>query len=192
MSSPPQSPLESPLSTSPPPPPRRARTASLQSLIDANPHYGFCAATGDALASAPSLRDLRRNSAGSRTTMGARRGSSVSAASPGVGAGAGRNGSFPIHEHEEEDLRRGRDKTGRGDGDGDGGGGGVAPKEQGGEKGDEKEHNPGWWAVTVQGLLSFWNFFTTPLVSPRSTLSLFHVLTCSYSRASASQSTCST
>ncbi|KAH8155007.1 uncharacterized protein LAJ45_00015 [Morchella importuna] len=150
----------------PSPSPRRARTASLQSLIDANPHYGFCAATGDALASAPSLKDLRRNSAGSRTAMGARRGSSVSAASPGVG-GVGRSGSFPIHEHEyeEEELGRGRaaaaaaDKDKDGDGGGGGGGGGGVV-----EKGEEeKEHNPGWWAVTVQGLLSFWKFFITPL-----------------------------
>ncbi|KAH0607882.1 uncharacterized protein H6S33_001934 [Morchella sextelata] len=152
---PPPPPLESPRSiSSSPPPPRRARTASFQSLIDANPHYGFCAATGDALASAPSLKDLRRNSAGSRTTMGGRRGSSVSAMSPGVGLP--RNESFPIHEHEEEDLRRGRVAADTADGE-------IAPL-QPQEKGEaEKEHNPGWWAVTVQGLLSFWKFFKTPL-----------------------------
>ncbi|KAI5850533.1 hypothetical protein DFP73DRAFT_508991 [Morchella snyderi] len=138
--------------SSPPPPPRRARTASLQSLIDANPHYGFCAATGDALASAPSLRDLRRNSAGSRSST-ARRGSSVSAASPGVG-GVPRHGSFPIREHEEEeDHSAVADKGDKPDGD-------VAAPQG---KGEGEEHSPGWWAVTVQGLLSFWRFFKTPL-----------------------------
>lgn len=28
----------------------------------------------------------------------------------------------------------------------------------------DEEHKPGWWAVTVQGLLAFWRFFKTPMV----------------------------
>lgn len=146
-----------------PPPVRRNRTNSItQSFLDTNPHYGICAATGDALASAPSLKTLRRNSLGSVNSGGSRgaqrRGSSISAASPGGGG--------PIREEGAQDrqpvesLVTAAEKT-------------SGEREGEGSVHEEEEHEgqPHWWAVTKSGLHAFWKWFITPLVcsliSPR-------------------------
>lgn len=92
-----------------------------------------------------------------------RRGSSVSAASPGIDM-ARRAESFPIHEEGHEEVRQPRAVDSL-----------VAAGEKvEGETGsrtvsvhEDEEVKPGWWAVTVQGLLTFWKFFITPMVCLR-------------------------
>lgn len=133
---------------------RRTRTSSFtQSILDANPHYGICAATGDALSSAPSLKDLRRNSlnsvnSGSRS-RGApqRRSSATPATSPGIDNGTGAHP--PIHEEQETavaDTPASTPATKHGD--------------------DSEEEQPHWWAVTKSGLYAFWKWSRTPMVCP--------------------------
>lgn len=119
----------------PPNPPRRSRTASFtQSILDANPHYGFCAATGDALSSAPSLKDLRRNSLSSLNSGSRPRGAphrrSSAATTPATE-------HPPIHEE-------------------------PAPPTHTTDA--DPDAQPHWWAVTKSGLHAFWTWFITPIV----------------------------
>ncbi|KAL7269883.1 hypothetical protein RUND412_007430 [Rhizina undulata] len=68
---------------------RRSRTASFsQSFINLNPRSGICAATGEVLARAPSLAELRRNSVTSVGSAGKRKNSK-----PGVDNRSNSSGS---------------------------------------------------------------------------------------------------
>lgn len=145
-----------PTPTAAPIPARRTRSSSFtQSLLDANPHYGFCAATGDALASAPSLKDLRRNSLSSINSGGRSRGasqrrvSSTPVSSPGIENGAA-GAQFPIHE-ERDAAADGPPPI-------------ADPADE--KKQEQQEAQPHWWAVTQSGLHAFWNWFITPMVCP--------------------------
>jgi len=142
---------------------RRTRTASItQSILDANPHYGVLAAAGEALAHAPSLRELRRSSIGSGNSRG-RRGSSVSgAASPLT-----ETGLRAVAIDEEEAGRKNREippAASTKDG--------AIPRKEDDlsaedlvEDGDEQEDvTHGWWQTTLNGLHAFWKFFTKPMV----------------------------
>jgi len=154
---------------------RRTRTASItQSILDANPHYGVLAAAGEALAHAPSLKELRKSSVGSGNSRG-RRGSSVSgAASPRT-----ETGLRAVAIDEEGAGIKSREippavSTN----------GGAEPKKEDGpsadalvQDGDEQEDvTHGWWQTALNGLQAFWKFFTKPMVRLHSHASNDHFL----------------
>jgi len=142
---------------------RRTRTASItQSILDANPHYGVLAAAGEALAHAPSLRDLRQSSIGSGNSRG-RRGSSVS----GAAGPRTETGLRALAIDEEEGGRKSREIAAAGSTKD----GAETKKEDGlsaedlAQDGDEQEDvTHGWWQTVLNGLKAFWKFFTTPIV----------------------------
>lgn len=120
----------------------RSRTSSFSdSLINARPHLGALAATGHIFGSAPSIKDLRRNSANGSIGMAGmgRRGSSLSAFTVA-------EKSPPILEDEHEAAPLSAQVAGAEDGDED----------------EKEKEKPGAWAVTVEGLRAFWGFFTKP------------------------------
>ncbi|KAG0128049.1 hypothetical protein HOY82DRAFT_541592 [Tuber indicum] len=143
---------------------RRTRTASItQSILDANPHYGVLAAAGEALARAPSLKDLRRSSVGSGNSRG-RRGSAIfDAATPRA-----ETGLRAAAIDEEEAGRRSREiPPVRGMIDGvesmkqDGRSAEMTAQDGGEQEDEDAEH--GWWQTTLNGLKAFWKFFTKPM-----------------------------
>ncbi|RPB02458.1 hypothetical protein L873DRAFT_1787802 [Choiromyces venosus 120613-1] len=140
---------------------RRTRTASItQSILDSNPYYGVLAAAGEALAHAPSLKDLRRNSVGSGNSRGRRASSVSAAASP-----RSETGLRAVAIDEEEAGRKSREIPVRGMIDDaetkkDDDRSAETLVQDGGEH-DEVKH--AWWQITVNGLKAFWKFFTKPL-----------------------------
>lgn len=141
----------------------QSTTSTLDSFWNARPPPGFCAAAGEAFGRAPTLAELRRNSASS----GERRRSSV--ATPGTPSALApevikermsedlpRPGERPVREVNmvaaDEEQRRSRL------------GSLVEDEEDIKEKREREEGKPGWWAVTKHGLAAFWKWFLTPLV----------------------------
>ena len=154
------SPATAPPAASPAPasPTRRRRPSLTDSIINARPPLGALAATGEAFGSAPSLAELRRNSAssGSVPKRGARR-------SPSVGALSG-----PVVRHLSIPEMAAADNGGGGGGDVRGGGqpnclDAVGQHNGGDAESGDDEKKLGAGTIVIGWLRAFWGYFTTPL-----------------------------